>query len=126
MRNKILMGGVFLLIFATGIRAELPPWLSAVPKIVTPDGNNHNDIFYIFYNLPADPGRVSGKVFNLIGMKMADFRNVGGEAVAKYPEPDGTWEGYLYWDVGSAPSGIYIYQIESGNETYTGTVVVAR
>jgi len=133
-RNKILIAGAFLLIFSAGLSAGLPTWLKPAPKIVTPDRNNSNDRFYIFYNANADQ-RVSGCIFNLIGMKMASFRNIGGLGLPGSPVKDPnydtagstkTWEGCLTWDAGSAPSGIYIWQVESGNEIYTGTVVVAR
>jgi len=125
-RNKILTAAVLFFVLAGGLGAGSSVQYKAAPRIVTPDGNNSNDRFYIFYNLLADT-RISGKIFNLLSMKMTNFRNVGGAGSSDYPDPEGrSWEGYLYWDVGSAPSGIYIWQIESGNEIYTGTVVVAR
>ena len=129
-RNKIIFVLFFLFVSPVFCQFEY----KAAPKIITPNSDSSNDSFYVFYNLPADT-RISGKIFNLIGMKMADFRNTGGLGMPGSPvnDPDygtagstKTWEGCLTWDAGSAPAGIYIYQIESGNEIYTGTVVVAR
>ncbi|MFH1957927.1 MAG: hypothetical protein ABIJ15_05580 [bacterium] len=135
MRNKILTAGVFFLIFSAGTVAGLNFEYKAAPRIVTPDGNNHNDIFYIFYNNPGEV-HMSGKVFNLFGMKVGEFIDyyaVGDNSKVFPKDPDydiatstKTWEGRLSWAPGSTPSGIYIYQFEAGNEIYTGTVVVAR
>lgn len=131
MRNKILMVTVLFFVLVGGMGAGLNFEYKAAPRIITPDGNNHNDIFYIFYNNPGEV-RMSGRVFNLLGMKVGEFIDyyAVGDSSKDYPEdPDDStknWEGYLYWDAGFTPSGIYIYQFEAGNEIYTGTVVVAR
>jgi len=123
---------VLFFVLAGGLGAGLSFEYKAAPRIVTPDGNSSNDRFYIFYrNIETYP---SGNVFNLIGMKVGSFKNEGETGSNHYYDPqdvarlpDGeVWEARLYWDVGSVPSGIYIWQIEAGNEIYTGTVVVAR
>ena len=130
MRNKILMTAIIVFALTGRMGAGLVFEYKASPRIVTPDGNSSNDRFYIFYR-NADP-TPSGSVFNLLGMRVGSFRNEGYTGSNHFQDPAEppssplVWEARLYWDARSAPSGIYIWQIESGNEIYTGTVVVAR
>ncbi|MCD6413493.1 MAG: hypothetical protein J7L54_05050, partial [Elusimicrobia bacterium] len=96
-------------------------------KIIPPNGDGNNDRFFVFYNDNEDLG-VSGSIYNVLGMKIAGFKNVGGMASKTYSDPDGAnWEGYLYWDPSPDISpGIYIWIVESGGTVRTGTVVVAK
>ncbi len=103
-----------------GLETQNPKKLQ---KIITPNGDGNNDKFFFFYNDDEDLG-VSGSIYNILGMKIADFKNEGGGV----KDPNGTeWEGYLYWEPSSDISpGIYIWVVESGGTVRTGTVVVAK
>jgi len=123
---------ILLLIFAFAFSAYsqgLKFEYKAVPRIVSAKGV-YNSVFYIFYNNPED-ARVSGCIFNLMGMKIANFKNEGDTGILLFDDPDAfggakEWEGRLIWEPRNIPSGIYIWQVEVGNRIYTGTVVVAK
>jgi gliding motility-associated-like protein len=89
------------------------------PKIITPNGDGKNDLFWVFYENPMDDA-VQGRIFDVRGAEVADMVHVNGAE-----EYSLTWDG----KDGSGrvvPAGIYLYQIESEGTVYTGSVVVAR
>jgi len=100
------------------------------PRIITPSRSaGQNDRFFIFYKNTEN--RPSGSIFNIMGMKVGDFKNEGGEGSQSFDDPDAPgggkeWEGRLYWEAGGVPAGIYIWQFSAEGNFYTGAVVVAR
>lgn len=107
----------------------------AAPKIITPgNADGRNDVFFVFYKNLDSQSSLSGKIFNLMGMKVADMANTGGAGVLLGTPPGGwhpqsadSWEGYFKWSPSRGISpGIYIWQIEAEGQVYTGTVVVAQ
>ncbi|HOW28908.1 MAG TPA: fibronectin type III domain-containing protein [Elusimicrobiota bacterium] len=94
-----------------------PVLLTAVyPKVITPNDDGWNDkVIFQFQNDPMLP--LKGEIFDTTGAKVGDL-------------VDGPQQDTLVWDGKrdgkSVPSGIYIYQIEVGGETVTGTVVVSK
>ncbi|MBA3066013.1 hypothetical protein KJ633_04180 [bacterium] len=108
----------------------------AAPKIITPgNADGRNDAFFVFYINLDSQSSLSGKIFNLMGMKVADMTNTGGLGAPLTPPVGGwhpqlgsdAWEGYLKWmPAGGTSPGIYIWQIEAEGQVYTGTVVVAQ
>ncbi|MEA2082061.1 MAG: hypothetical protein U9O97_04925 [Elusimicrobiota bacterium] len=107
----------------------------AAPKIITPgNSDGRNDVFFVFYMNLDSQSSLSGKIFNLMGMKAADMVNTGGAGVILAPPPGGwhplasaAWEGYLKWTPsGGISPGIYIWQVEAEGQVYTGTVVVVK
>jgi gliding motility-associated-like protein len=87
------------------------------PQIFTPNGDGWNDKAVFEFDNPALLP-LKGTVFDISGAKVADL-TVG-------PNPDSS----LVWDGKRGgqpvPSGVYIYEIEVGGESVTGTVVVAQ
>ena len=91
--------------------------ISLSNRILTPNGDRRNDIVTFILNNPADVA-VSGKIFNLRGMHIADM-------------PQGTIAGTLIWDGKSVngaivPTGVYVYSLQSYDSFTRGTVVVVR
>ena len=88
------------------------------PRIITPNGDGWNDkAIFQFDNPQLLP--LSGKVYDITGALVASLQ-IG-------PNPDST----LSWDGKSSggtvvPGGIYIYQIDLGGTSESGTIVVAR
>lgn len=87
------------------------------PRVFTPNDDGWNDkVIFEFDN----PGLVplKGSVFDVTGAKVADL--------SAGPNPDSSmqWDGKRNGQV--VPGGIYIYQIEVGGATATGTIVVAQ
>lgn len=94
---------------------------SVFPRTITPNGDNSNDIvFFFFENQTGAP--VRGTIYDLRSMKVGNVSEsnifVSGTSVL-------TWDGK---DESGAtvPGGVYLYKIEVGGETFTGTVTVAR
>ena len=86
-------------------------------KIITPNNDNNNDDFRIYFK-NAENRNVSGKVFDLTGTYICELKINNSE-------------NYIYWDAKDSygnivNSGIYIYQIKTGNKVVNGTVVIAR
>ncbi|PIV19217.1 MAG: hypothetical protein COS41_01645 [Elusimicrobia bacterium CG03_land_8_20_14_0_80_50_18] len=107
----------------------------AAPRIITPaNADGRNDVFFVFYRNLDSQSSLSGKIFNLMGMKVADMVNTGGIGVILsapaggwHPGLTASWEGYLKWTPsGSIPQGIYIWQVEAEGQVYTGMVIVAK
>lgn len=89
------------------------------PRIITPNADHLNDVFWVFYRNPMD-SQVHGKIYDVDGAEVTDMVHKAGAA-----------EYSLCWDgkdgSGSiVPAGAYIYQIKSENTTYNGIVIVAR
>ena len=98
-------------------RASAVTLTRVYPRIFTPNGDGWNDkVIFQFDNPQLLP--LSGKVYDISGAFVSNL-SVG-------PNPDSSLE----WDgkAGGAvvPGGIYVYQIDEGGSTDSGTVVVAR
>lgn len=94
---------------------------SVYPRTITPNGDRINDKVFFFYENPTD-AEVSGTIYDMRSSKVADVQLsdifAGTNSVL-------TWDGKD--DSGSVVTGgIYLYKIKVGDETFTGTVVVAR
>ena len=93
---------------------------SPYPRVITPnDPSQNNRVFWFFDNPTGDA--VSGKIYDIRGAKVRDFAMDGNSPTANS----------LVWDGRDnrgavVPSGVYLYKIQAGKETQTGTVVVAR
>jgi gliding motility-associated-like protein len=91
--------------------------IQVYPRIFSPTGDGANDrvIFHVDDNQGMLP--LHGEIFDMVGDKVVDL----------IPGPV---EDSLMWDGkrgGSpVPSGIYIYRVELGSKSMTGTVVVAQ
>jgi hypothetical protein len=92
---------------------------SPYPRVITPNGAENHRVFWFFDNPSGNP--VTGTIYDIRGAQ------VRGLAVnSQSPTPN-----CLVWDGRDnrgavVPSGVYLYKIQAGNETHTGTVVVAR
>ena len=89
------------------------------PRIITPNGDGKNDLFWVFYENPLD-NEVHGKIYTIDGAEVADMKHKTGSA-----------EYSLCWDGcdgsgGVVPAGVYIYQLNAEDSVFNGTVVVAR
>lgn len=89
------------------------------PRIITPNGDGWNDLFWVFYENPMD-SEVHGKIYDIDGAEVTDMVHKSGAE-----------EYSLCWDGtdGSkrvVPAGVYIYQITAEGSVYNGTIIVAR
>lgn len=100
--------------------------LSSAPNPFSPDGDGHEDVTIIQYNLPVTTAFVSLKVFDMLGREVADLLNNA---------PSGSHR-ELIWDGRkpngeSLPIGIYILFLKALNQkqgvvrTIKKTVVIA-
>jgi len=129
---------ILLLMMAAAFRSPLSGGAGtfsykAAPKIITPGkADGRNDVFFVLYMNLDSQSSLSGKIYNLMGMKVADMTNKGGGGVLLTAPPGGwfisaAWEGFLKWTpAGGISPGIYIWQVEAEGQVYTGTVVVAK
>lgn len=122
MKNKfVLMTLIFLLgVVSVGFCAGFGVIKNKVyPRIITPNDDGKNDLFWVFYANPMD-NEVHGRIYTLDGAEVADMKHKTGAA-----------EYSLYWDGADSsgrivPAGVYIYQINAEDSVYNGAVVVAR
>lgn len=86
------------------------------PRIFIPGGSAANrEVVFSFSN--PDESTVSASIYNINGRLVAQLNNSNAVRAV--------WDGRD--NAGrQAPSGIYIYQIESEGTVYNGTVVLAR
>jgi gliding motility-associated-like protein len=111
----------FLSVFClhSGMAFNLPK--EAVhPRIFTPNGDGINDVvtFYVG-NFVVNPMQetLEGRIYDREGAVVADIQ---------LPQfADGTWDGRDR-NGNMARAGVYIYEISSGSQRVTGTVVVAK
>ncbi len=93
---------------------------SVYPRIITPNGDSHNDKARFEFDNPEDLP-VSGQVFDLSGARVATLSSGTPTAAATIL----LWDGKDV-DGQTVAGGIYIYQIEFQGKHATGTVVVAH
>ena len=91
------------------------------PRTITPNNDGINDQVFFFFENSTD-AQVQGTLYDMRSAKVAEAKKsdlfAGNSSVL-------TWDGSSL--SGSVvPGGIYIYKIEVGENTYTGTVAVAR
>jgi flagellar hook assembly protein FlgD len=93
--------------------------LEVSPRIVTPNGDNLNDLVFFKFSDSIVGIPLETNVVDINGGKISDLREKSGMDDVL------TWDGK---DSGGrdVPSGIYIYSIKLGGHQATGTVVVAR
>jgi hypothetical protein len=92
---------------------------SPYPRVITPNGAENRRVFFFFDNPMGDS--VTGAIYDVRGAKVRDL-----QINSQSPTPN-----CLVWDgkdnQGSVVhSGVFLYKISTGQDTVTGTVVVAR
>ena len=123
------MGRIYILLglFVTGIIAvsdcAAAPFTASVEdtKIITPTREFLKIRVDADTSLPSyDTMAVEGRIYSVTG------REVGLMQVE--PGHDFYTDGWirLLWDIGSYPSGVYIYQLRGAGQVYNGSFVVAR
>jgi hypothetical protein len=93
---------------------------SPYPRVITPnDPSQNNRVFWFFDDPSGDP--VTGTIYDIRGAKVRDLTINSQSPTANSL----VWDGH---DNRGAVvrSGVYLYKIQAGKETQTGTVVVAR
>lgn len=87
------------------------------PRVFSPNGDGWNDKVVFEFDNPG-LATLKGEIFDNKGAKVSDLE--------PGPNPDASliWDGKSNGQV--VPGGIYIYQIEVGGESISGTVVVAQ
>lgn len=103
------------------VSQPLAAQLNAVyPRIISPNNDGINDrVFFLFEN--PSQAKTSGAIYDPLSARVTDLKTTdlfGGDTV-------------LYWDgtddAGAAVSGgYYIYKLDVGDRSFSGTVAVAR
>lgn len=89
-----------------------------IPPIITPNGDGINDICFFYYENPNNKN-VTGKIYDLSG-SVINSQLLSGPVINSLK-----WDGKD--DYGNAiESGIYIYQLQGGDELISGSIVIAR
>ena len=92
--------------------------LSVEPRVVTPNGDNLNDVVFFKFDSALSGLPIESQVHDIHGAKVSGMAFNSDETALKWNGKD---------DNGRAvPAGIYIYSIKIGKKLATGTVVVAR
>ncbi len=94
---------------------------SVFPRTITPNGDGANDVAFFFFENKTG-AQASGTIYDLRSAKVASVREsnifVADTSVL-------TWDGKD--DSGAVvPGGVYLYKMEVGGESFTGSVVVAK
>jgi len=92
-------------------------------RFVTPSKKDHKNDTFIFSCYNPQDLKVSGKIFDLRGRKIADMK-VNDRVPSDY-YTDIEWDPDQS-DFGKAPSGLYVYQVIMGQKVYKGIVIVVR
>ena len=90
------------------------------PRVISPNGDGVNDrVFFLFEN--PSQAQASGSIYDALSSRVSDLKTTdlfGGDTV-------------LYWDgtdtAGAVVTGgYYIYKLDVGDRSFSGTVAVAR
>jgi flagellar hook assembly protein FlgD len=91
------------------------------PRTITPNGDHVNDIAFFLFENPTEAS-LKGTIYDLNLGKVADASIAtffkGTNAVL-------SWDGKDSSGIG-VPGGVYLYKIEIGDQTFTGTMAVMR
>lgn len=93
---------------------------SPFPRVLTPNRANENRrLFFAYINPNNDP--VSISIYDIRNRKVRDLDSATASAIPNS----------MVWDVRDdagrvVPSGVYLYKVQAGDTTLTGTVVVAQ
>jgi len=93
---------------------------SPYPRVITPNDPSQNNRVFFFFNNPTGE-QIQGSIYDLRGAKVRDLK-----VNSQSPTQDSlVWDGH---DNNGAVvrSGIYLYKVTAGNQSLTGTLVVAR
>jgi gliding motility-associated-like protein len=88
-------------------------------RVITPNGDGLNDLFVVQYDPGPDYVTPTGQIFDLRGAFVSNM--VPSQAQGGYSM---VWDGKMNGT--PVHSGVYVYRIQGGGKTFTGTVVVAR
>lgn len=89
-----------------------------IPSIITPNGDGINDVCFFYYENPNNRD-ITGRIYDLSGSMIVDRLSNGSVSNSM------KWDGKD--DYGNTvESGIYIYQLQGGDELISGTIVVAK
>jgi hypothetical protein len=92
---------------------------SPYPRVITPNEDGVND--YVFFFFETTDASADGRIYDLNSALVASMK----------PGPNKTDLMSLIWDGKDdrghvVPMGVYLYKVTIGNESVTGTIVVAR
>lgn len=91
------------------------------PRVITPNGDGINDLVFFLFDNPTD-APIKGSIYDLRAAKIADTKR---SDLFAGPNSVMTWDGKD--DSGSVVAGgVYLYKVEVGEKTFTGSVSVAR
>ncbi len=86
-------------------------------RVFTPNGDGINDLIIFTYDPGPRNETVTGRIYDVMGSHVADM--TGGQVPNTL-----VWNGRAGGRY--VGSGLYIYRVEGGGKSYTGSVVVAR
>lgn len=102
---------------AQGVKPQGASFESVSNRLITPNGDRHNDEAVFRLNNPRF-SEIRGRILDLRGSEVA---------VMEFSQPGMTHQATLTWRPGQdTASGVYIYVIESEEQVFTGTVVVVK
>ncbi len=116
-------------LFAASAKKQTPPPFKAVslgaatltqvyPRIFTPNNDGRNDrVIFQFDNPAVLP--IKGEVFDASGGRVGTLT-----PLASSPDTTLTWDGKR--NGRALPGGVYLYKVQVGDASATGTVVLAR
>lgn len=125
----VMMGFLPGSIFAASAEKQpLPPFKAVslgaatltqvYPRVFTPNGDGRNDrVIFQFDNPAVLP--IKGEVFDATGGRVGTL-----SPLATSPDTTLVWDGKR--NGRSLPGGVYLYKVQVGDESASGTVVLAR
>ena len=96
-------------------------------RLISPNGDGRNDVAIFCFENFSHSG-VSGAIYSLTGREVVTGLPHQNPALAGCPGGSGpesmTWDGKV--DGSPVRSGVYVYQIKSEGQAFTGTLLVVR
>lgn len=113
--TNVFVDPVPFLTEALGIREEMVARRTSFSTIAYNFPNPFRGVTQIRYQCP-EPARVTLRVYNLVGQRVATLVNRFQDA----------GEHSVKWDASNQPDGLYFYRLTTGNSTYTGRCLLVR